>query len=76
MGEVIRFSDHLYKWKQVFAIDAENATLQVYVNEGTGEVEVVQMNDDGKSIRTCLSTVDSVSLSESLSRAHARVGKK
>lgn len=52
MGEVIRFSDYHYKWKQVFALDAEGSTLHVYVNEGTGEVEVVQMNDDNETIRT------------------------
>ena len=76
MGQLIRLSDHFANWKQVFSHDGENATVQVYVNDATGEVEIVQMNDEGESWRTCLSTVDSVALVESLKKAHAKIGTK
>ncbi len=76
MGDIIRLADHLYPWKQIFACEGECSTLQVYVNEGTGELEVVQMNDDNEAIRTCLTTVDSVALGTVIARAHQKVGKK
>lgn len=76
MGKLIRLADHIYNWRQVYAHDGEQTTLQVYVNEGTGELEIVQMNDEGEAVRTCLSTVDSVGLVESLKMAHMRVGSK
>ena len=76
MGELIRLSDRIYPWKEVFKVETELTTLQVYMNTGTGELEVVQMNDEGEAIRTCLSTVDSVSLSMAVSRAHQKIGKQ
>ena len=76
MGQLIRLSDHLANWKQVFAHDGESATVQLYVNDLTGEVEIVQMNDEGESWRTCLSTTDSVAMVEALKRAHAKIGTK
>ena len=76
MGDVIRLADHMYPWKELFKVDSESSTLQVYVNTGTGELEVVQMNDDGEAIRTCLSTVDSVALGAAIAHAHLKVGKK
>lgn len=58
MDNVISISAYTNPWKEVFSIDSESSTLQIYVNERTGEAEVVQMNDDGAAIRTQLSSVD------------------
>ncbi len=76
MGNVIRLADHIYPWKLSFASDSEHSTLQVYVNERSGEIEVVQMNDEGEAIRTCLNVIDSANLSEAVSRAHQKTAKK
>lgn len=45
-------------WRQIFATDSESSTLQVYVNDSTGEIEVFQMNDEGEAIRTSLDATD------------------
>lgn len=58
MGEVIKLSDFRDKWQEVLTIDDDSSTLQVYINRGTGEAEIVQMNDDGEAIRTQLDAVD------------------
>ncbi len=76
MGDLIRLADHIYPWKQVYAIDSANSTLQIYMNEGTGELEVVQMNDEGEAIRTCLSTCDSITLASTFAHAHQKIRKK
>lgn len=76
MGTLIRIADHIYPWKLAFASDAEHSTLQVYVNDRTGEIEIVQMNDEGEAIRTCLSVIDSANLSEAVLRAQQKTAKK
>lgn len=58
MGELIRLSDVRYPWKELATIDGPNSTLYVYSNTQTGEAEIVQMNDDGESIRTVLAPED------------------
>ena len=58
MGTLIRLDDYKYPWKEVFSLDGAASTLQVYVNEQTGEAEVVQMNDDGEAIRTEVPAAD------------------
>jgi len=73
-NNLIRLCDYIYKWKQIFAVDSTSSTIQFHINEGTGELEICQMNDEGEAIRTCLSTVDSVCLSEALKQAHLKVG--
>jgi hypothetical protein len=76
MGKVIKLSDYVMNWRQIFATDSDNSTLQIYVNERTGEFEIVQMNDDGEVIRTCLSTVESVGLSQTMTAAHKKLCEK
>lgn len=66
-NNVIQISNFFNSWKEVCAFDAETSTLQFYVNKRTGEIEVVQMNDDGEVIRTQLSSHDSDILREVLS---------
>jgi len=62
MGKLIRLADHIYPWKQLYVHDGEHSTLQVYVNESSGELEIVQLNDDNKAIRTCMSREDAAHL--------------
>lgn len=68
MGEVIRL-DYARYWRQVYVHDGQSSVLEVYVNEATKEIEVVQLNDDNESIRTCLGNVDTAILLEALNLA-------
>lgn len=71
MGEVINLDLFRAPWKEVLSTDDCNggpSTLQVYANENTGQVEIVQMNDDYEAIRTTLSASDVSYLAEVLSK--------
>lgn len=67
MGEVINLRDRQNPWKEVLTLDAEESTLQVYVNKQTGEAEIFQINDDGEAIRTQLDATDAALLGAALS---------
>lgn len=54
MGDVINMFDSLYTWKEVFFVDSPCTTLRVYVDSRTGAGEIVQMNDEGETVRTPL----------------------
>lgn len=43
-----------YPWHEVYTIDDAHSALQIYVNEQSGDVEIVQADDDGKIVRTTL----------------------
>lgn len=61
MGSVIRLDDFRCEWRQVIsARDGEggSSSIQVHVCDRTGEVEIIQFNDEGESIRTVLSKDD------------------
>jgi hypothetical protein len=75
MGTVINLRDYQDEWKEVFATDGPNSTLQVYVNKRTGAAEVVQQNDDGETIRTPLDFADTVMLLSTVSLALENKGK-
>ena len=75
MGEVIKLRDYQNPWKEVMTIDGETSTLQVYVNQQTGEAEVFQMNDDGEAIRTQLDPVDAALLGAALAMKKDRRAK-
>lgn len=67
MGDVIRLSDRLRsEWREVFKLEDEYVSLHVYVDDRTGDVEVFQHNDDGKSNRTVLSASQAKALVEAL----------
>lgn len=71
MGEVIKFDLYRTQWKEVISTDDCNggpSTLQAYVDERTGQVEIVQMNDEYEAIRTTLSAADVRQLTEIFSR--------
>jgi hypothetical protein len=77
MGEVINLDLFRAPWKEVLSTDDCNggpSTLQVYVNQRTGQVEVVQMNDDYEAIRTTLSASDVSYLAEVLSKLRMNKG--
>lgn len=75
MSNVVRLFDTGEEWKQVFSHDGEYSTLQVYVNNISGELEVVQMNDEGEAIRTCLSLANSLEFNNSLMISLKRFNK-
>jgi hypothetical protein len=59
-SNVIQLDEHRRgndSWEEVFTTDGPNSTLQVYVNKKTGEIDIVQMNDDNEAIRTSLDPV-------------------
>jgi len=71
MGEVINLDLFRAPWEEVISTDDCNGgptTLQVYVNQNSGQVEIVQMNDDYEAIRTTLSRADVNFLTEVLSK--------
>lgn len=72
MGEVIKFESFKFPWREVLTLDSESSTLQVYVNDQTGEAEIVQMNDDDDAIRTQLTRVDAALLVAALSPKEKR----
>lgn len=75
MGEVINLRDFQNPWKEVLTLDAEETTLQVYVNKQTGQAEIFQMNDDGEAIRTQLDATDAALLGAVLSMKKDRRAK-
>ena len=68
MADVVLLDDWREPWKEVFVIDGSNSSLQVFVNKLTGEAELVQVNDDLESVRTCMSTRDLYELVEVLQK--------
>lgn len=53
MGDVLKMSDYKDKWKMVFSSEDEITTLKIYRHVDTGEIDIVQLNDN-KSIMTSL----------------------
>lgn len=76
MGNVINIIEriNIHRWNEVYVHDGERTTLQVHVNEGTGELDVTLTNVEGEAINVTLSTVDSQALFYALKRAYARHG--
>lgn len=68
MGDVIRLSDYQYPWREIFTFDGESSTTRVYVNTGSLEIEINQINDEGEVISSCMSPVDAACLYESLKK--------
>jgi len=67
-------NDYKDTWKLLFEHSGEFSTLQIYVDERSGEMELVQMNDEGEAIRTCLSSLDSSDLIHSLCQRQKTAG--
>lgn len=74
MGDLIRLKDYRYPWREVITVDGNASTLQVYKNTQSGEVDVVQMNDDGETIRTVLTPADAELLHEALGSSRSNTG--
>ena len=69
MGTLTNLCDYKKdEWREVFATDGTNSTLQVFANTKTGEAEIVQMDDEGDAIRTTLTTRDFWHLVEVLNK--------
>lgn len=71
MSNVIQLNEYRFggdSWEEVFATDGPNSTLQVYVNKSTGEVDIVQMNDDNEAIRISLDPVARAELARVLTK--------
>ena len=75
MGKLIKLEDHIYPWKEAFAVDGEASALQLYVNEYTGEAEIVQSNDDGEVMRTVLTPANAALLREAIKIKEGKTAK-
>jgi hypothetical protein len=62
MGEVIKLSDRVMPWREVMVTDSEISTLYVYMNDHDKQVEIFQLDDQGKGIRTILNRSDAEQL--------------
>jgi hypothetical protein len=62
MGQVLRLSDYVFPWKKIFCDDSGATTLEIHMNTGTCELEILSYNDEGECIRKVLTTVESVNL--------------
>lgn len=58
MGKLIVLDQYRQPWRQILKVDTADSTIQVHVNDSTGEVEFVQHNDEGEAIRTVISRSD------------------
>lgn len=75
MGTVIQLDKYRDDWHEAFTADGHSSTLRVYVNKHTGELEVVQMNDEGEAIRTVFNRSDTLSMLAAISNALGDVGQ-
>lgn len=66
MGKLIHLDERRDSWKEVLTLDSRSSSLQVYVNQQTGETELVQSNDDGEALRAVLTQEDAALLSAAL----------
>lgn len=62
MGDLIQLNDFRPKWKKALTLTKNGVTLHVYVDLDTGQVDLVQVNEEGEALRTELSLDDSVLL--------------
>jgi hypothetical protein len=74
MGELINLNDFRCKWREVLSVNSDNSTLVVYVDEKSGNAEIVQINDEGDAILTALSAIDRDLLSAALSLKNSKKG--
>lgn len=58
MGDVRYLNDYSFPWREVFSREDFATDLQIYINDRTGDVEVVQVNAEGEALTTCLSADD------------------
>jgi hypothetical protein len=72
MDNVIKLAEYRFPWREAFKADGADSTVQVYTNDRTGELEIVQMNDEGETIRTTLDPLDSSILRASLENQRSK----
>lgn len=56
MGELIVLDDYRQQWRKALQVHTDASTLSLFVNDRTGEAEIVQINDEGESISTSISS--------------------
>ena len=64
--------ENYFTWTEVFSHDGESSSFQVFVNDHNGNAEFVQMNDEGESVRICLSAKDVSMLVDALTPKNVR----
>lgn len=77
MGDVYRLADYRNEdaWEEIFVRDDGYTELHVFINRKTCELEIFQIAD-GQGRRSCLSTVDSIALIETLKSSMSKVVAK
>lgn len=71
-NNIVNMNDYKYPWKEELCVDTDYSSCHVYTNSKTGQIEVVQMNDDGKSNRTIFSILETEILRDILNRIGAK----
>lgn len=71
MGDIITLDSYRNdSWSEVFVVDGPHATLQVYLEATTGDIELVQSACDGEeTIRTTLTATQFADITSAVARA-------
>ena len=67
MGKLYHLDDYRFPYREVLSVDRGSSSLQAFVNDRTGEVEVVQANAEGEAITTVLTADDLARMLSALS---------
>lgn len=65
---VVSMDSHRFPWEEILSVDNECNTLRVYANKRTGEIEVSQDDDFGKSIRTIFDPIEAGMLVDAITK--------
>jgi len=68
MGKLIYLDDYRSPYREVLSVDNVSSSLQAFVNDATGEVEVVQANAEGEAITTVLTAGDLARMLSAITR--------
>ncbi len=77
MGIVIKLSDYISRWNNVFAAERDDAYITCSVNSNTGEANITICsygNENALCVR--LTTVEAVTFAEALNTALGSIGKR
>ncbi len=67
MGKLYHLDDFRFPYREVLSVTRGSSSLQAYVNDRTGELEVVQSNAEGEAITTLLTADDLTRMLSALS---------
>jgi len=77
MGDIINLDTYRDSCDQIFEHDDadDRSTIYVYRDRRSGEIEIVQINDDGEAIRTVMTSIEASLLARALVQPAGGCGK-